>query len=30
MINQAGNGNAQARAYAMGTVGTNPNSNVVT
>ncbi|GKD08328.1 putative reverse transcriptase domain-containing protein, partial [Tanacetum coccineum] len=28
--NQAGNGNAVARAYAMGTAGTNPNSNVVT
>ncbi|GJQ91269.1 putative reverse transcriptase domain-containing protein [Tanacetum coccineum] len=28
--NQAGNGNAQARAYAVGTAGTNPNSNVVT
>ncbi|GJW61900.1 putative reverse transcriptase domain-containing protein [Tanacetum coccineum] len=26
----AGNCNAVARAYAMGTVGTNPNSNVVT
>nr|GEW05416.1 putative reverse transcriptase domain-containing protein [Tanacetum cinerariifolium] len=28
--NRAGNGNAVARAYAVGTVGTNPNSNVVT
>ncbi|GKB84818.1 hypothetical protein Tco_0957090, partial [Tanacetum coccineum] len=28
--NQARNGNAVARAYAMGTVGINPNSNVVT
>nr|GEY24462.1 hypothetical protein [Tanacetum cinerariifolium] len=28
--NQAGNGNVVARAYAVGTVGTNPNSNVVT
>ncbi|GKE37779.1 putative reverse transcriptase domain-containing protein, partial [Tanacetum coccineum] len=28
--NQAGNGNAVARAYAVGTTGTNPNSNVVT
>ncbi|GJW36579.1 putative reverse transcriptase domain-containing protein [Tanacetum coccineum] len=28
--NQAGNGNDVARAYAMGTAGTNPNSNVVT
>ncbi|GJT80650.1 putative reverse transcriptase domain-containing protein [Tanacetum coccineum] len=28
--NQAGNGNAVARDYAMGTAGTNPNSNVVT
>ncbi|GKA88814.1 putative reverse transcriptase domain-containing protein [Tanacetum coccineum] len=28
--NQAGNGNVVARAYAMGTAGTNPNSNVVT
>ncbi|GJV46318.1 putative reverse transcriptase domain-containing protein [Tanacetum coccineum] len=27
--NQAGNGNVVARAYAMGTAGTNPNSNVV-
>ncbi|GKE90879.1 putative reverse transcriptase domain-containing protein [Tanacetum coccineum] len=27
--NQAGNGNAHSRAYAMGTIGTNPNSNVV-
>ncbi|GKC90482.1 putative reverse transcriptase domain-containing protein, partial [Tanacetum coccineum] len=27
--NQARNGNAQARAYAVGTAGTNPNSNVV-
>nr|GFA57353.1 reverse transcriptase domain-containing protein [Tanacetum cinerariifolium] len=26
----AGNGNILARAYAVGTVGTNPNSNVVT
>ncbi|GJV09546.1 hypothetical protein Tco_1347202 [Tanacetum coccineum] len=26
----AGNGNAVARAYGVGTVGTNPNSNVVT
>ncbi|GJV09009.1 hypothetical protein Tco_1346665 [Tanacetum coccineum] len=28
--NQAGNGNVVARAYAIGTAGTNPNSNVVT
>nr|GEW00726.1 reverse transcriptase domain-containing protein [Tanacetum cinerariifolium] len=28
--NQAGNGNATARAYAIGTAGTNPNSYVVT
>ncbi|GJX31597.1 putative reverse transcriptase domain-containing protein [Tanacetum coccineum] len=28
--NRALNGNAAARAYAMGTAGTNPNSNVVT
>ncbi|GKE15011.1 putative reverse transcriptase domain-containing protein [Tanacetum coccineum] len=28
--NRAGNGNAVARAYAIGTVGINPNSNVVT
>ncbi|GJR75064.1 putative reverse transcriptase domain-containing protein [Tanacetum coccineum] len=28
--NWAGNGNAVARAYAVGTAGTNPNSNVVT
>ncbi|GJU92189.1 putative reverse transcriptase domain-containing protein [Tanacetum coccineum] len=28
--NRAGNGNAVARAYAVGTAGTNPNSNVVT
>ncbi|GJU20446.1 putative reverse transcriptase domain-containing protein [Tanacetum coccineum] len=28
--NQAGNGNAQARAYAVGTARTNPNFNVVT
>ncbi|GJS90460.1 reverse transcriptase domain-containing protein [Tanacetum coccineum] len=28
--NQDGNGNAVARAYGVGTVGTNPNSNVVT
>ncbi|GJV70909.1 putative reverse transcriptase domain-containing protein [Tanacetum coccineum] len=28
--NQAGNGNVVARAYAMGTAGINPNSNVVT
>ncbi|GJY12652.1 putative reverse transcriptase domain-containing protein [Tanacetum coccineum] len=28
--NQAGNGNAVARAYAVGTARTNPNSNVVT
>ncbi|GJV24174.1 putative reverse transcriptase domain-containing protein [Tanacetum coccineum] len=27
--NQAGNGNATARAYVMGTAGTNPNSNVL-
>nr|GEV63170.1 reverse transcriptase domain-containing protein [Tanacetum cinerariifolium] len=27
--NQAGNGNAVARAYAVGTIETNPNSNVV-
>ncbi|GJV76036.1 putative reverse transcriptase domain-containing protein [Tanacetum coccineum] len=28
--NLAGNGNAQARAYVVGTAGTNPNSNVIT
>nr|GEX83356.1 reverse transcriptase domain-containing protein [Tanacetum cinerariifolium] len=28
--NQTGNGNAVARAYDVGTAGTNPNSNVVT
>ncbi|GKB37018.1 putative reverse transcriptase domain-containing protein [Tanacetum coccineum] len=28
--NQAGNGNVVARAYAVGAIGTNPNSNVVT
>ncbi|GJR78883.1 putative reverse transcriptase domain-containing protein [Tanacetum coccineum] len=28
--NQTGNGNDVARAYAVGTAGTNPNSNVVT
>ncbi|GJU64405.1 putative reverse transcriptase domain-containing protein [Tanacetum coccineum] len=28
--NQVGNGNVVARAYAVGTVGRNPNSNVVT
>ncbi|GJU59571.1 putative reverse transcriptase domain-containing protein [Tanacetum coccineum] len=28
--NQAGNGNAMARAYVVGTSGINPNSNVVT
>ncbi|GJS28763.1 putative reverse transcriptase domain-containing protein [Tanacetum coccineum] len=28
--NQAGNGNGMARAYDVGTTGTNPNSNVVT
>ncbi|GJR36700.1 putative reverse transcriptase domain-containing protein [Tanacetum coccineum] len=28
--NQAGNGGATARAYVVGTAGTNPNSNVVT
>nr|GEY29745.1 putative reverse transcriptase domain-containing protein [Tanacetum cinerariifolium] len=28
--NRAGNGNTVTRAYAVGTVGTNPNSNVVT
>ncbi|GKC73030.1 hypothetical protein Tco_1118913 [Tanacetum coccineum] len=28
--NQVGNGNVVVRAYAIGTVGTNPNSNVVT
>ncbi|GJS85051.1 putative reverse transcriptase domain-containing protein [Tanacetum coccineum] len=28
--NQVGSGNAVARAYVMGTAGTNPNSNVVT
>ncbi|GJT82712.1 putative reverse transcriptase domain-containing protein [Tanacetum coccineum] len=28
--NQAGNGNVVARAYAVGTAGTNPNSNIVT
>nr|GEY88675.1 hypothetical protein [Tanacetum cinerariifolium] len=27
--NQAGNGNATTRAYVMGTVGTNPNFNIV-
>nr|GEZ93469.1 hypothetical protein [Tanacetum cinerariifolium] len=27
--NRAGNGNVVARAYAVGTIGTNPNSNVV-
>ncbi|GJW92190.1 putative reverse transcriptase domain-containing protein [Tanacetum coccineum] len=27
--NQAGNGNAHARAYVVGTAGTNPNSNVI-
>nr|GEY39262.1 hypothetical protein [Tanacetum cinerariifolium] len=27
---QAGNGSAVARAYGMGTTGTNPNSNVIT
>ncbi|GKG24956.1 putative reverse transcriptase domain-containing protein, partial [Tanacetum coccineum] len=27
--NQDGNGNAMVRAYGVGTVGTNPNSNVV-
>ncbi|GJT38718.1 putative reverse transcriptase domain-containing protein [Tanacetum coccineum] len=27
---RAGNGNVVARAYAVGTIGTNPNSNVVT
>nr|GFC90702.1 putative reverse transcriptase domain-containing protein [Tanacetum cinerariifolium] len=26
--NRAGNGNAMTRAYAVGTAGTNPNSNV--
>nr|GEV31359.1 putative reverse transcriptase domain-containing protein [Tanacetum cinerariifolium] len=29
-INQAGNGNVVAKAYAVGTTGTNPNSIVVT
>nr|GEW25898.1 hypothetical protein [Tanacetum cinerariifolium] len=28
--NRVGNGNAVAKAYAVGTAGTNPNSNVVT
>ncbi|GKA10347.1 hypothetical protein Tco_0689780 [Tanacetum coccineum] len=28
--NQAGNGNTVARAYGVGTTGTNPNSNVIT
>ncbi|GJV69992.1 putative reverse transcriptase domain-containing protein [Tanacetum coccineum] len=28
--NQAGNANAVARAYGVGTAGTNPNSNIVT
>ncbi|GKF96741.1 hypothetical protein Tco_0292562, partial [Tanacetum coccineum] len=28
--NRAGNGNAVARAYAVGTAGITPNSNVVT
>ncbi|GKE87039.1 reverse transcriptase domain-containing protein [Tanacetum coccineum] len=28
--NPVGNGNAPARAYAMGNVGTNPNANVMT
>ncbi|GKG36953.1 hypothetical protein Tco_0447126, partial [Tanacetum coccineum] len=28
--NRAGNGNAVARAYVVGSAGTNPNSNVVT
>nr|GFB25430.1 hypothetical protein [Tanacetum cinerariifolium] len=28
--NRVGNGNDVARAYAVGTVGTNPDSNVVT
>ncbi|GJS79315.1 putative reverse transcriptase domain-containing protein [Tanacetum coccineum] len=28
--NQAGNGNVVARAYVVGTTGTNPNSNVIT
>ncbi|GJT69478.1 hypothetical protein Tco_1028764 [Tanacetum coccineum] len=28
--NRAGNGNAVARAYVVGTAGTNPNANVVT
>ncbi|GJZ42470.1 putative reverse transcriptase domain-containing protein [Tanacetum coccineum] len=28
--NQVGNGNVVARAYVMGTAGTNPNSNVIT
>nr|GEW15319.1 putative reverse transcriptase domain-containing protein [Tanacetum cinerariifolium] len=28
--NQAGNGNAQATTYVVGTAGSNPNSNVVT
>ncbi|GJX83269.1 putative reverse transcriptase domain-containing protein [Tanacetum coccineum] len=29
-VNRVGNGNVVARAYAVGTAGTNPNSNVVT
>ncbi|GJY26677.1 hypothetical protein Tco_0401403, partial [Tanacetum coccineum] len=29
-VNRVGNGTAVARAYAVGTAGTNPNSNVVT
>nr|GEV09591.1 putative reverse transcriptase domain-containing protein [Tanacetum cinerariifolium] len=29
-VNRAGNGNVMARACALGTAGTNPNSNVVT
>nr|GEX94007.1 hypothetical protein [Tanacetum cinerariifolium] len=29
-VNRTGNGNAVARAYAVGTAGTNPNSNFVT
>nr|GEU40301.1 reverse transcriptase domain-containing protein [Tanacetum cinerariifolium] len=28
--NQAGNGGAKARAYVVGTAGTNPNANVIT
>nr|GFD47441.1 hypothetical protein [Tanacetum cinerariifolium] len=28
--NQAGNGNAVARAYGLGTAGGNPNGNVMT